>query len=363
MSSRLLSLGVNKTPFATNVLRFAEHDAVRFARTFTSNRGVVREEDASMLLGRKAHIKAVREALDMFVLFPPECFIFGWSGHGGDAGIALADEILGYDELGSYLNAIDAHAKVAVLATCHAGAAERMFETRIAGLEGLETAHSEALLAACPGLRLFMAVGPNDLAFDDSTVKGGRFMHGFFRALACAPGVYDSHGYPWIQDHSIVPLMRSIIARRWPDEALPRFVGPTGDCGAVPLLLSQAEHPVGSAFVSRIEPADGVAVRVSVDAYDRRFVCTHVQATALAAYDGDVIATRCLPYEPANAMSSVALRFGIDSDLLSNPGTAAWLRSGRPVRIVWHVGVRDDHGHLLHERCVVHQHWLRSRVA
>jgi len=78
-------------------------------------------------------LAAVRDALDMLIIFPPDHFLFAWTGHGGENGIALADGILTYDELAYRLGAIDARVKVAIFSTCHAGAARRQFETRVAG--------------------------------------------------------------------------------------------------------------------------------------------------------------------------------------------------------------------------------------
>ncbi len=362
MSYRLLSLGVNSTPFAKKALRFAELDAVRLARAFTSSRGPVSADGVVVLRGRQANLAAVRAELDMLTLFPPEHLLFAWTGHGGDDGIALSDGILTYEELAWRLGAIGARVKVAVLATCHAGAARRPFQTHIAGVGDIGLAWEHVLLAACPGLRLFTAVGPNELAYDDPTVQGSRFLYGFLRALRCAPGDIEHNGYRWISDVSLMPRVRSIIARRWPGEALPSLVGPTGPCAPFPLLVSQAEEPFGLATAS-VVPADGVSIRASIHAYDRKFVDTCVETTAVAD-DGTVFLSARVPFLPNAAANRFDWTFTVDGrDLLDNPSTGIWLHAGLPVRLTWHVRVLDDHAHVLDEAIFANSYGWKARAA
>jgi hypothetical protein len=234
MPNGLLSLGVNKTPLSPTTLRFAERDAARFGHVFTSSRAPFRPEDARVLLGDRANLRDVRSHLDMLALFPPRNFVMSWAGHGGSDGIALADGLLSYAELGERVERIDARTKMAFFGTCHAGGAERMFEERVAGLAGLDFAWSQALQAACPGLRVLMAVGRNQVAYDDPKVQSSRFHFALFRALTCLPGDIAHNGFRWISDAALVPRLRAIIGESWPGEALPYLVGPTGACGKLP---------------------------------------------------------------------------------------------------------------------------------
>lgn len=362
MTYRLLSLGVNKTPFARNVLSFAELDALRMARVFTSSRGPIADENATVLLGAQASIDVVRNELDLLAQYPPENILFAWSGHGGDDGIALTDAILTYAELANRLARIDARVKIAVLSTCHAGAASRPFQTTIGGLEGIEAAWQDVLCAACPGLRLFTAVGPHELAYDDSAVQGSRFLWAFFRALRCARGDIEHDGHQWISDVALMPIVRSHIAHQWPDEALPSLIAPTGECGAFPLLVSQADEPCGSAMVY-VAPLDGVAVRASVDTLHRKHVDTRLEALA-STCDGTVVLSQCIPFLPSTVFGQVAWDFRVDErELFRNPSTGPALRAGLAVRLAWRLRVLDDHCHVLGERHFFNMYCRQTQVA
>lgn len=342
----MLSLGVNVTPLTPTHLRFAEVDAVRLAQPFTSSRGPIDEDDVTVLLGGRATLAAVRMELDMLTLFPPEHLLFAWSGHGGDDGIALADGMLGYDELAQRLGQINSRVKIAVLATCHAGAAQRPFTTRIAGLGDLQRAWHEVLLAACPGLRLFMAVGPNGISHDDPTVRGSRFIWAFLRVLRYAHGDIAWRGHRWISDVSLTPKIRRLIEDRWPHEALPQFTGPSGVRAPFPLLLSQAHMPIGFANAS-VTSRSPLSADISVCAFERKHVSTEAQATAFAA-DGTVIASgraACVPRGTADRFNwTLNLT---EEDFLRNPFTRMEVLSGNPATVVWHVCVLDDHKHVL----------------
>jgi hypothetical protein len=363
VSYRLLSLGVNVTPFAKTALRFAELDAQRVVRAFTSSRGPVSEDEAVLLRGPEARLAAVRDALDMLIIFPPDHFLFAWTGHGGENGIALADGILTYDELAYRLGAIDARVKVAIFSTCHAGAARRQFETRVAGVGDLARAWRNVLLAASPGLRLFTAVGPDELAHEDAGVRGSRFVYGLMTALRFAPGDVAMDGHHWISDLSVLPRARAIIARRWPREALPSLVGPSAHGEPFPLLLSQAERPRGFATVM-LEPLVGVALRASVTTLERRFVDTCVEATA-ASDDGTVFLSTRAPCLPPIAVARAALDFTVDPGLLlRHSWTSTRLRAGLPVRLHWLVRVLDDHGHVLDQARYTNSYrWTPARAA
>jgi hypothetical protein len=357
MRTRLLSVGVNHTPLSDTTLRFAERDAQRLAQYLASSRGPTQPEDATVLLGAKATIKAVRDRLDLLVVFPPENLIIGFSGHGGYEGVGLADELLSYDELGSYLNAIEARTKTAILGTCHAGSASCMFETRVAGVGGVDAAWRDALLAACPGLRLIAAVGPNDLAHDDPNVRGSRFHFGLFQALTCAHGDILRGGRLFISDVSVIPRVRTEIVKRWPNEALPYLVGPSGRRSKLPLMLSQAEQPFGWATVSSITPGSGTTVHVVAHAYERRFVQTYLEVGAYAD-DDSIIDTCCVPFLPMSSDATVERAFTLgEGRLLEHPRAGAWLRLGLTAGVTWQVRVRDEHNRTLDIAQAERRYW------
>lgn len=346
MSTHLLSVGVNQTPLASKALHFAEADAVRFVRLFTSSRGPVDPGDANLILGTDATVAAVREHLQCLAIFPPQNLYFGWCGHGNEDGIALADGALSYAELGHLLGRINARTKVAVFSTCHSGSAAQLLDVRVAGLAGFDRAWHEVLQAACPGLRLFMAGGPNDLAYEDGRIRGSRFMFAFRRALTCAPGDIVWDGRRWISDLSLLPIMRAIIAAKWPNEAMPRLMGPSAACGAFPMLLSQSEAPIGFAPV-QIVAAPGAAVLVQIFPSDRRGVDTRVEVDARVD-DGTTIFSSSEPFTPmTDAGVHQSLYTLSDHDLLQHHRTSWLLRSGRRANVTWYGRTLDDHGHVL----------------
>ncbi len=67
-----------------------------------------------------------------FAGWQPDQLTLYFSGHGNGAGIALADKVLPYQELGYWLGNIGARIKVLILDTCHAGSAARIFNERVA---------------------------------------------------------------------------------------------------------------------------------------------------------------------------------------------------------------------------------------
>jgi len=363
MTYRVLSLGVNQTPYSPTDLRFAEDDALRMARLWAGSRGPAESEHVTLLRGRQATLDAVRAELEMLTIFPPVYFVFGWAGHGSEEGIALADGVLSYEELAWWLSAIDARVKVAVLATCHAGAAAVRFKTKIAGVGDLGADWRRVLLRACPGLRLFAAVGTNALAYYDAAVGGSRFLYGFFTALRMSAGDLVVGSNSWISDTALLPRVRAIIAERWPGEALPELSGPSCRRSPFPLVLSQAAKPVGSSVIMPVMPGDGVSVRIAVEAYNRKFVDTWIEVVANTD-DGATIDAARVSFVPTATEARFEQRFSIGSrNLLANPRTGLRLRAGLPVRLLWSIRVLDDHSHVLSQRAFENTYWSQSRVA
>lgn len=346
MLYRLLSIGVNRTPLAARALINAERDCVRIARDLAGSRGPVEPSDVVILRGAGATIGAVRTALEQERKRSPDCLFLGLVAHAGPSGVGLADDTLTWDELAWLMGRVGAERTTAVLSTCHAGAALRPFRVHIGGMGDIAPAWNDVLYASCPGLRLFAAVGPNDVTYDDPAVGGTRFIWAFSRALRCAPGDIHHGGLSFVSDLAVMPRVWRLMHARWPGEPLPFLYGPPPGCGAFPLVLSQAEEPVGAAVVS-IAPSYGVAVDVEVHARDRMFVGTAVEVSAFAN-DGTQLLSQRVPFEPGGTARRFDWTFRVDERRLQQaPSTGFWRRAGLPVPLTWYARVVDDHGHVL----------------
>ena len=176
MSHRLLALGVNVAPRA-RPLRHAEDDARRVHEMLTGSRGWVTDDE--LLLREPPPTTRSSDALRAmaFAGWQPDQLTLYFSGHGNGAGIALADKVLPYQELGYWLGNIGARIKVLILDTCHAGSAARIFNERVAGFggEALDAAWVQALDRAVPGLRIFAAVGAAEFAREAPMLRGSIF--------------------------------------------------------------------------------------------------------------------------------------------------------------------------------------------
>jgi hypothetical protein len=360
---RLLSLGVNVGPGA-RALSFAEADATRVRNLLTSSRGSV-NDDAELLVGSAATREAVLTRLYDLRWFPPthQLTIF-FSGHGSPRGLLLADGELTYAELATYLSPIPTPHKVLVVDACFAGAAARLFNERIAGFggEALDEAWLEGLERACPGLRIFAAVGHDQKSREDTKLRGGLFTCAWLAALRTAPGDLLIGDNYFISDLWSFQRADSLIAQRYPNDPRPQLISRCKQ-GTLPLLVSQHETPMGFAYVVGIHSVAGQwAAVVGIHAFERRNVATFVEWTVVAMTGTVVGKGRQLHY-PKSAPDSFEVAMPADvNSILGDRLLGSWLRQGTGVELTWHVDIRDDVGHYL-DRQVFSDVWLPARVA
>ncbi len=364
MGHRLLSLGVNVGPRA-RALSFAEADATRVRDLLTSSRGSVKN-DAELLLGAAATREAVLARLDYLRWFPPahQLTIF-FSGHGSPRGILLANGELTYAELASYLREIATPHKVLVLDACFAGAAARLFNERIAGFGGevLDAAWLDALERACPGLRIFAAVGPDQVSREDPKLRGGVFTCAWLAALRTSPGDLLIGDNYFISDLSAFERADGLIAQRYPSHPRPQLISRC-EQGTLPILLSQYETPTGFAYAVGIESIPGRwAASVRAHAFERRNVATFIEWTVVAMTGTVVGQGRQLCYAKSDQdRFDVAMPADVAA-ILGDRFLGFWLRQGTGVELTWHVDIRDEVGHYLDRQVFSDVYRLRARVA
>jgi hypothetical protein len=364
MTTHLLAIGVNATP-GGSTLRFAESDAVKITRALTSSRGSTVPENALLLRGAQATKATVLGQLGALARSSATNVILYFCGHGNEHGIALADGLLTYDELQPWIRAIRARTKTAVFDACHAGASARIFQDRIAGLAGVELERSwaEALAQACPGLRIFAAVGAAQLAHEDLAIRGSRFTAAFLQGLRCSRGDIRAGDRLFISDAQAFRVAKTLVSEWWPDEPRPQLLGPVGALGTLPLMLSQAEAPVGAAVVHCFLPGEGTSAHATIDAYDRRFVVTHLH-WSVEDLQGVLLGRGCECIEFPSARARVTHTIHLPpSVLLDHAHLGVHLRRGGVVPVRWRLSVQDDHHHVLDRSTFSHQYVLTPHAA
>jgi Caspase domain len=344
----LLALGVNVAPNC-RPLSYAQQDARRVHEMLTGSLGCV--TNSELLLGGQATRKEVVRRLrsPALALLPPEQLTVYFSGHGGPEGIALSDDILTYRDLGVLLRNIGSPHKTIVLDTCHAGSAMRLHDQPVVGFGGeeLDTAWVRALRWACPDLRVFAAVGPNDLSREDSSLQGGIFTCAWLQGLRTAPGDIEANGYYFISDAMSFCEADRIIAKRSAYEARPRLIS-RHPAGTLPLLCSQWQAPAGSASLlgCRILPfRPAVSVRFNTD--ERRHVATRVEWNAVAS-TGAVVAQGHETVVPHAESMVFDYRLHVEPAVFDHhPVLGHWLAIGLDIELTWNLCLRDDVGRCL----------------
>ncbi len=348
MEHFLLALGVNVAP-KCHPLRYAEDDARRVHELLTGSLGCV--TSAQQRLGAHATCKEVVRLLrsPSLALLPPDQLTLYFSGHGGPEGIALADDILTYKELGELLRDLRSPHTTVVLDTCHAGSAIRLHDRPVVGFGGeeLDTAWAQALRRACPDLRIFAAVGPTELSREDPGLRGGVFTWAWLRGLRTAPGDIWAYGHYFVSDAMAFRHAHRIIAERFPFAARPRLLS-RHPAGTLPLLCSQWQVPAGSAsLVSTHIIPSRPAITVRFNTRERRHVATRMEWSAVTA-TGAVVAQGCETVVPrAEAMVFDCPLRVAPAALDRDPVLGYWLAMGLDIELTWNVCLRDDVGRCL----------------
>lgn len=366
MDVHLLTLAVN-APRGGAPLAYAEADGGRITRAFTSARGPVSPDHAYPLLGASATRTAVRKGLAAMQTLCPEHFILYWCGHGSRTGIALADGLFEYDELGEALAAIPSRTRTFISNTCHAGAAWEPL-SRVGGdVSGIEEDWAAALARAVPGLRLLAAVSKTAEAHEDYQIGGSLYTYALLQALCCLPGdIVAPLGTRFISDVAASARARNILAELRPNEPPPELRGPSERGPRLPLMLSQAEHPVGTASVpsfSYPSPNTGARAKLVVEVRGRRHLTTYVDWTAADGYGRRLAEGHDCIESERNAERFDRILSIEPPVLLNDRVLGPQLRSGQAIPVRWDVTITDDHSHVLAIRSfAAAYYWRRPPV-
>lgn len=342
---RLLSIGVN------NGLKYAEKDAADVHRFFTGGAGPLRDEQATLLVGRGATVAQVAEELGRLAQAAPDLLVLYFSGHGGTGGIQLADGKLPYEYLAAALRRLRGSRAVVILDTCRAGSFRRYLQQdKIAGLGALpDKRWQELLAAAAPGARIYYSVPADKLSREGDGVENGHFTAAFLAGLTYARG--DLDGY--VSDRAAFVAARAVMREHWPHDPLPEASGIGGD---LPLAISQAPAPVGTAtlpWVRLLRGSTSLGLRLGCDG--RRHLPTRLEV-ALCDAQGNIISLREDQLSPGFDRTEFELEVPLDRRrvLAYRPirralqGAGAWLR--------WEVRVYDEHDRVLAAESVVERY-------
>jgi hypothetical protein len=326
----------------------------------TSSRGCVSEQEAMLLIGERATRTNVLAVLAMMARWPPEHLGIAFFGHGGLRGMGLADKALDYeDELLPFVERVGARTTTIILGTCHAAAAARTRVGATFGGEGapqIYRAWFHTLAGAFDGLRFIAAVGETEEAHGNA--YGGWFAGAWLHALRYAPGdIPAANGLWFLSEEASVRRAAEHLARTRPAEPRPRLIA---ECpgGTLPVILSQAEAPIGVARVAQLHAhRSDPAADLVVELRDRRRVATFVSWTAMAMTKQPVSGGR-VELLAQSAAESFRLPLAVDARrLLSHPVLSAWLHSYAGLALTWRVRLTDDHGYVLDERHVHGTYW------
>ncbi|WP_437626006.1 caspase family protein [Sorangium sp. So ce1151] len=321
-------------------LRYAESDARAIWRTFTGALGPAQATDGALLLGAAATRKSVLRCLQAVAELPTDYLFFYFSGHGSQEGIALADGLLDHRLLRYALGQIDCHATLIALDTCHAGAYAIGGMGVIEDVSGLEDSWADVLASATPGTRMFFATRPDELSSEGGDLAGGHFTWALLQAMHRARGTIQVRDQRFVSDLEVFNLASRILLRRWPADAHPSSRKLRGD---FPMLLSQADAPVGDGTVWLSPLARGVASDIGVQAAGRRGVPLSL-ACRLYDTDGDLLGEKQVHFLPRRDDDSYTTRIVLPLDA----ATQGALRCGYELPVRWEVELVDPyHGHVI----------------
>ena len=183
-----LVVGANDGGGVLEPLRFAESDALRFARVLVELGDF--DEQLVTVLYRPTQ-KELRRALaahaNIATRYDDDLFVFYYSGHADGAGLRLGDDRFFFETLKRDFRAVDATLRVGVLDACRSGSV-----TRFKGAQVTESLFgvSDATLS---GEAWLTASAPDELAQESDLLRGGFFTHYLLSGMRGAADVGDDN--------------------------------------------------------------------------------------------------------------------------------------------------------------------------
>lgn len=344
---KVLCLGTNRGPGASR-LQYAEKDARDVAALFAGRVGFASSAEYQFA----PTIRKARAMLAQLVGQAPDVFVFFNSGHGNSEGILLADGLLRYEELASWIARIDATHTLTILDVCHAGAYLRKHASLgdvVVG--GVDTDYLELLASATASSRVLCSVGARRLSHEGGVVANGHFTASLLEGASVAAGRL----YGWIDDEELAIATAKVSWHRYGQE--PLGLGMTGD---LPLLRAQAPVLGSAALVAGFE---GGACVATTQVMGRLGVPTELVGT-LTTRAGRILFVGARRFVPAADLVIEGGQFVNDESAFAADPTALFaLQLYGRVELQWTVEVRDLRQRVLARRIVPCTWTLLRRAA
>lgn len=275
--------------------------------------------------------KSVQAELQRQASLGVDVFVLYNSGHGTERGIVLADKVLSYEELRSWIAKIGARHSVVILDVCHAGAYLRKSLGDIVG--GVQAPDLLARLArATPGNRVMCSVGAGRLAGEGVGIDNGHFT----AALLEAAGRIDTTD-GLIDDLTLFQGTAEIASARWNQDPIGYDL--TGD---LPLARAQT-FPQGTATLMDVQ-FSGDALIASTLVFARQRIPTYVSAE-LVNQAGEVLDVLGRGFVPEDGVELIG------HELVVSPGVVygdelsmCTLLLDGYAPLAWRLCVRDARG-------------------
>lgn len=347
----VICMGVNQGPTG-NALRYAEKDAEDVATLF---RGVLSPPTAQVktLIGSEATAQALEfELLLKSLVKPPKYLVLYFSGHGGPDGILTSSGLLPYETLVESIRGTSIPFVTVILDVCFAASYLGFLkEARLGGLakpRDLRLQWLFALASATPGSRLIFSTGATALSREASEFKNGVFTHFFLSALRRCRGDIRFDSGAWISDQRAFVATKRAVERYSNGEQIPVERGLTGD---FPLVLSQAEEPLGTANFCRAVLESGT-LNVNFAVEERSGLHTTIRWRLLNP-DGDEIAADVHQVLSTDTSDSYRGSFEFPhAEARADETTRLHRVLFDEARLEWILTLEDDHGHVLDEKVV-----------
>jgi hypothetical protein len=278
--------------------------------------------------------KQVRTELHRQTTLGADVFVLYNSGHGTERGIVLADKVLSYEELRTWIVQIGARHSVVILDVCHAGAYLRKSLGDIVG--GIQAPDLLARLArATPGNRVMCSVGAGRLAGEGNGIDNGHFT----AALLEAAGRIDTHD-GLIDDLTWFEGTAEIVSARWNQDPIGYDL--TGD---LPLARAQ-RFPQGTATLMDVQLADDTLI-ASMLVFARQRIPTYLSAE-LVNQAGEVIDVLNRGFVPNDGVELIGQALVVSPNIVYGDelSMCTLLLDGH-APLAWRLTVRDARGRQL----------------
>lgn len=272
MNYYLISAGVNASPGQTQ-LSYAEKDATDIRDLMVSAVGP--RPTSRLLLGPRADRSGISTAFLSAMFDKPDFFVFFFSGHGNEDGLAVGGGTLHHSDLVELIRMVDAPHTLIILDVCRAASFWGWLKEAQVGFAGVpEPTWFDVLAHATPSTRMMFSTGPRRSAGESDELQNGLFTRGLLHTLQEAWPTLPRHEPQFISDTAAFSGARRFVRSRAPLQT-PLAVGLTGD---FPMVRSERAAVIGEAFVQRVTVFPH-HVEVGVQVADRHRINTRCVVT------------------------------------------------------------------------------------